>query len=220
MIYYSIHPDVLAFSTECTDKIPEAVVLPTQTHSSNIAIVEQYVSQEQLQEVDALITKTPGLPIGVRTADCIPVLIYDPVAGVVAAIHAGWKGTVAKITERTVSLMRQKYNSQPSNTIAFIAPGICLDCFQVGKEVVERFEHAGFPMERIYEFRPSHEPFPLDKGHHINLWEANKFLLEKSGVPTENITICGQCTFTSNNLFSARRDGIRTGRIVTSICIK
>lgn len=182
-------------------------VVPHQTHSDHVA----YVSQPgQPDDVDAVFTDVAGLCICVSTADCIPVLLHDPRHHAVAAIHAGWRGTVARIVRQTVQAMQARLGTQAADLRAVIGPGISLQAFEVGQEVYDAFLAAGFPMERIAVQR--------DKWH-IDLWEANRLQLEEAGV--QDIQIAGVCTYTHPDLYySARRLGIQAGRILNGIMLR
>ena len=132
------------------------LILPRQTHNTEICCVDENFLNltaeercEALEGVDAVVTNLPGICIGVSTADCIPVLIYDTVGHVVCAVHAGWRGTVARIVEKAIATMSAFYGSRPENIVAQIGPGIHLDSFEVGDEVYESFAGEGFNMGAI-----------------------------------------------------------------------
>ena len=145
-----------------------------------------------------MITDIPGILIGVSTADCIPVLLYDEAHKAVAAIHAGWRGTVARIVQKTLRLMSDTYSTVPSNVKAVIGPGISLKNFEVGDEVYTTFAEEGFPMERISR---------LYKKWHIDLPLCNKLLLVEAGIKPENVHIEQICTYDNNDqFFSARME--------------
>ena len=165
-----------------------------------------------LDNTDALVTDVRGVCIGVSTADCIPVLLYDPVQKVSAAVHAGWRGTVACIVVKTVQRLCQMYGSNPSDIRAVVGPGISLDNFEVGDEVYQQFAEAGFDMSAISR--------RYDKWH-IDLPECNRVQLLEAGLKEANIHASGICTYDNNNdFFSARRQGIMSGRIYTGIMMK
>ncbi len=196
--------------------------IPHQTHSDHICIVDrdflEKTQEEQeslLQDTDAIITNQKGIGIGVTTADCVPVLIYDPVNQVLAAVHAGWRGTVSKIVFKTVRIMIEQLGCQPENLLAGIGPSICLDCFEVGDEVVEAFVDAGFSIEKIGFKNP-------DTGkYHWDLWRTNELLLNEVGISSDRIEISGLCTVTHPDLFfSARRQTIKSGRMLTGGVIR
>lgn len=213
MIKYDTPSWLEAASTGKGEELDEArayghghpLALPRQTHSDHVAYVSSCCRPE---DTDAVFTDVPGLCLAVKTADCIPVLLYDRYMRKVAAIHAGWKGTVQRIVEKTI----EKMGSTGSNLSAIIGPGISLQSFEVGDEVYERFSAEGFPMTRIACHWPeSREGTCLQPGKwHIDLWDANRWLLEQCGV--EDIMIAGVDTMTSPLFYSARRETIDTGR--------
>lgn len=222
-VNYQIADNIIAFSTEREDQLPFYVVQPHQVHGCVIReVTDPLTTRDELEGVDALVTDVPGVAISVRTADCIPVLLYDPVHVAVAAVHAGWRGTVQHISSKTISFMKERYGTQASDLLAVIGPGIGPDSFQVGQEVADAFADAGFPMSDILSDRGDKCPTPDDPmrgGLHIDLWRANSWLLEQAGVRAENIRIAGICTYRNNNRFySARREGTKCGRIIN--CIK
>ena len=212
---------VEAFYTQREAVLPYPVIQGHQVHGSRVAIVERPgMTREELEGYDAFVTRLPGVAIGVRTADCVPVLLYDPVERVVAAVHAGWKGTVLHISEGALEAMGQEFGSRPENLLATIGPSIGPDSFQVGEEVAEKFKEAGFPMDEIWSFRGPGDGSPMSGGHHIDLWKANRWLLEQLGIPPESIEVVGIDTFTTPSLFSARREGVACGRIINAIMLK
>ena len=168
--------------------------LPRQTHSDHVEYVDMAGRPD---DIDAVFTDVPGLCLAVKTADCIPVLLYDKRKHIVAAIHAGWKGTVQYIVEKSIRAM----GSQGEDLSAIIGPGISLASFEVGDEVYEKFSQAGFPMQSIAT--------RCDKWH-IDLWAANCWILQQCGVT--DIHVAGIDTMTSPLYYSARRETINTGR--------
>ena len=126
-----------------------------------------------LEGVDGLITAQRGVCIGVSTADCIPVLLYDPVHEVIAAVHAGWRGTVGRIVVETLSEMFRTFQTSAADLRVAIGPGISGDAFEVGNEVYETFVSAGFPMDRLAVQKPSIRN-TAEQSWFIDLWEANR----------------------------------------------
>ena len=197
----------------------EQLILPRQTHGCEILHIDSAfmnASKEEqadmLQGIDAVVTALPRVCIGVSTADCVPVLLCDTQKRVVAAVHAGWRGTVARIAERCIERMCTTHGCKPQNIKAVIAPSIGRDAFEVGEEVYAAFEEAGFPMGRI---ATRHTKW------HIDLWEANRLQLLSCSIPQENIEIAGVCTHSNHaEWFSARRLGINSGRIFNGIMIE
>lgn len=197
----------------------ERLIIPYQTHDTKALVIDQSFlqasSEEQyqlLQGIDALITKEKGVCLCISTADCIPILLYDSKQHVIAAIHAGWRGTVNSIVWKSLEKMRHLYNSNGEDIYATIGPGISLDAFEVGDEVYHTFKEANFPMEYISVWKPQSHKW------HIDLPIANYLQLQDFGIPPEQISICNICTFTHfTDFFSARRLGIHSGRILSGI---
>lgn len=220
---YTIADGVEAFSTERDAELPYYVVQPHQVHGCVIReVTDPMTTRDELEGVDALITNVPGVAISVRTADCIPVLLYDPVHKAVAAVHAGWRGTVQHISFKVIDRMRELYGTCASHLLAVIGPGIGPESFQVGPEVADEFTAAGFPMDQILTDCGPKAPTndnPMAGGLHIDLWKANQWLLEEAGVVSANIQVAGICTYKRyDRFFSARREGTKCGRIIN--CIK
>ncbi|MDD4993652.1 MAG: peptidoglycan editing factor PgeF [Paludibacter sp.] len=198
----------------------EYLIIPFQTHGCEIREIDNTffdLSTEEkqlyLHGVDAIVTQLPGVCIGVTTADCVPLLFFDPKKQIVAAVHAGWRGTCAGIAGKTISFMIEKYKSNPADILVAIGPSISADVYEVGEDVVDEFKAAGFDMSEIVEIR--------NNSIFLNLWQANKQLLEKAGVLTHHIEVSGICTYTDHeNFFSARRLGINSGRLLSGIMIK
>lgn len=190
-------------------------VFPRQTHSDHIAIVETTAREYDIPDTDALVTNVRGLCICIQTADCVPVLLFDPEHRVVAAIHAGWRGTVGKIVTKTIELMQERFQIKAKNLIAGIGPSISAPNYEVSADVIQRFNNEFELVETL--FQPSGKP-----GHaYLDLWEANRVLLLECGVPESQIEIAGLCSFAeASQFFSARRDGAATGRMVTGIMLR
>lgn len=196
------------------------LVMPRQTHSTNVRIIDRDfidadidVQDAMLEGVDALVCNVPGVCIGVNTADCVPIALADPLHGIIAIVHAGWRGTVAGIVGKTVDTMF-KLGADAASINAAMGPSICADCFEVGDEVVREFENAGFDMSLIM-----HRNASTGKAH-INLEEANRQLLISAGLSVENVSLSKHCSRCENDrYFSARRLGINSGRTFTAILI-
>lgn len=210
---------------------PDHIILPHQVHGAEVRqIGADYLQLPEnerkmiVEGVDALVTNQRGICIGVSTADCIPVLLYDEVHHAVAAIHAGWRGTVQRIVQTTIDMMHLYYHTQPSELRAIIGPGISRDSFEVGDEVYEEFLQEGFDMAVVACQRPNMKKEgsvdqPLK--WHIDLPQCNALLLCQSGVPADHIQSSGICTYQhSDQFFSARQLGIQSGRIFTGIMLR
>ena len=200
------------------------LILPRQTHSDRILCIDnEFIAIPQkeqkalLEGIDAVITDVPHTCIGVSTADCIPVLLYNNAKGVIAAVHAGWRGTVACIAKKCIEAMTETYGCNPEEMRAVIGPGISIDSFEVGDEVYDAFSQAGFPMEKIAKRYPTKDG---NEKWHIDLWEANRLQLVACGIPLENIEVAAICTYKEHErFFSARRLGIESGRIFSGIML-
>ncbi|MBR0500962.1 MAG: laccase domain-containing protein [Bacteroidales bacterium] len=218
LLKYDLGTGAEAFSTRRDSELPYPVIQGHQVHDCKVAVIGRPgMTREELEGFDAFVTELPGVAIGVRTADCVPVQLYDPVNRVVAAVHSGWKGTVKHISQKAIDVMVREFRSKPEDLRAVIGPGIGPDSFQVGEEVVGQFRDAGFPIGRIWSFMGAGDGTPMSGGHHIDLFEANRWLLEETGVSSSNIQTAMIDTYTDLSFFSARREGVQCGRIINSI---
>ena len=222
MLTYNLGERIDAFTTDRTigRKIP-GVVYPHQTHtdkiytiSSDFFLLSLAERKAALEGVDALISNARNIIMGISTADCIPVIVYDPVHHAAGAIHAGWKGTRLRIVSKTIREMQKVYGTNPSDCTAAIGPGISQDSFEVGQEVVDAFVEAGFEMS---------DYVIMKKKPHIDLKALNKFQLTSMGVKSQNITVSDVDTFTNPDYFSARREqhgDVKCGRILSGFMLK
>jgi hypothetical protein len=186
------------------------LLMPHQVHETEIVAVDETTREAELEGVDALMTNIPGICIGVSTADCIPVLLYDKTHRAVCAIHAGWRGTVKRIVEKAVAAMTSTYSTRPADIQAQIGPGIHVESFEVGDEVYEAFANEGFEMGTICR--------KVGQKWHIDLPECNRQQLLASGIPAAQIAVSPICTYQHpETYFSARRLTINSGRIFTGI---
>jgi YfiH family protein len=184
------------------------IVMPHQVHGVEVRRID-CPQQEIIEGVDAVMTDVPRLCIGVSTADCIPILLYDEAHHAVCAVHAGWRGTVQRIARVAVEAMCKTYGSVPSQMKAVIGPGISLESFEVGEEVYQQFTDAGFDMTKIARMYAK---------WHIDLPTCNRLQLEETGIT--DIYMSNICTYQqASDYFSARRLGINSGRIFTGVMI-
>lgn len=190
------------------------VLFPKQVHSAIISIVtRENHALVATQEADALITREQGLCIAVMAADCAPVLLYDPVNKAIAAIHAGWRGTVAGIVSRAIHTLMETCQSKPENIIAGIGPSICQDQYEVGEEVMDAVDHYYGPGSGLYKTGTKAGKAYLD------LWRANKKQLLDNGVPEANIELSGICTYSSSDTFFSARRSPKSGRFAAGIML-
>lgn len=176
------------------------MVTAKQIHSADIrSVVDVNDALGEPQPGDALTANVAGILLGIQTADCMPVLIADPRTQAFAAIHAGWRGTLAGIVARTVERMQQEYGSRPEDLHAALGPAICADVFEVGAEVLDAFREKYRYAETLFSKQQ-----PNGKGH-INLNLANTRQLEDAGLHADRIYDCNLCTWQRNDLFFSYR---------------
>lgn len=202
-----------------------------QIHSNSVRTVSgEDTRQGRLQtregkavlEGDGLITDASGVLLGAGTADCVPVLVVDPVKRAVGAFHAGWRGTAGRIVEHGIEAMRKEYGSDPHDLLAAVGPSIGACCYTVGEEVRERF---------AAEFSYADELFRTMRGQdtesslRVDLWEANRRQLLNAGITRDKIAVVGECTGCARDAegqrkyFSHRAEAGNAGRMLNVIGI-
>jgi polyphenol oxidase len=208
---------------------PDLKLIPLkQIHSDVVRVFSQ--SAAETCKGDASATDRPGLLLGIQTADCVPILLVDPKKRAVAAIHAGWRGTLARITQKAVGRMQYEYGSKPADLLAAIGPSIGPCCYEVAADFVTKFS-AQFSDAADYfdEPRSGEEPNPLQwlnmkpPGHqpppknvHLDLRKANRSQLLAAGLLAKNIYASNLCTACHTSLlFSHRREGPLSGRLMS-----
>ena len=192
----------------------EQVVLPDQVHDVIVRKATKadcgkgIVKPRDYDCVDAQITNEPGVALAVFGADCVPVFFYDPVKRAIGPAHAGWRGTIGRIAEKTVQAMEKEFDSKRSDIEAYIGVSICGDCYTVGGEVAELFRK---------EFPDATTQTDVQKEEgtcQLDLWQVNRMILEQAGVKPENIIIGGVCTKChSDVLYSHRVQGKDRGSL-------
>ncbi|MFZ0590210.1 MAG: peptidoglycan editing factor PgeF [Bryobacteraceae bacterium] len=191
------------FTTRRSASSIQEVTTLRQIHSATVLSAAGL--DDRACEGDALISSERGKRIGVRSADCVPILLADSETRTVAAIHAGWRGTAARIASKTVERMQEDFGTQPRNVIAAIGPSIGVCCYEVGSEVRARFADV-FP------------ELAGDGRVMLDLVEANRRILRAAGVPVEQIHSSGLCTCCSaDEFFSYRRDPGEPGRMISFV---
>jgi polyphenol oxidase len=186
---------------------PARLAMLKQIHSAKV--VEANGAAGSIGEGDALITGRPGVLVGVRTADCVPILIADSRKRAVAAVHAGWRGSAQQIVVCTISEMAGRFGTSPDDVYAVIGPAIGHCCYEVGAEVAREFV-PWWP-----ELSVNHGPVRLD------LAETNRRQLRSAGVAGDRIITGAPCTFcTPQALHSYRRDGAAAGRMISAIGVR
>ena len=192
------------------------LVRARQVHGATVATFRRggKAGGGELPEADILISDDPDLALTIQVADCVPILIADPVHGAAAAAHAGWRGLASRVPEQAVQAMTGEFASRPADLIAVIGPSISGPRYEVGQDVRDRFEGAGFTGDQIARWfedgRPEH--------FHFDGWQSARDQLEVAGVPSAHIHVAGLCTSTYPEvLCSYRRDGARAGRLAAVI---
>jgi polyphenol oxidase len=216
------------------------VVWPLATLRQIHSDIIHYVSEPPSAPLagDGLITSIPGVVLAVQTADCLPVILADTKRRAVGAFHAGWRGTLKRIVEKGVGEMRRRFGSEPEDIRAAIGPGIHSCCYEVGPEIVEKFEtQFSYATELFHETKesdPIREKYPLlflsarPPGHtamphkiFLDLVEANRRQLVDAGVPAKNISASELCTSCRPDLlFSYRAEKGMTGRMMGVVGIR
>lgn len=197
----------------------DKMILSNQVHENKIRRVELedagkgLVKESDIVGFDGLSTNQPGISLVTFYADCVPVLILDPVKKAITAVHSGWKGTVRNIACEALNLMKDKYGSSMEDLVIAIGPSICKDCFEVGEEVyrsfIEKFGWSGKYIEQ-----KNHK-------YYIDLQRIIKQVLTIEGVPEQNIVVSDVCTKCNNDIFySYRGDSGKTGSLAAIMMLK
>jgi YfiH family protein len=215
------------------------LVAARQFHSDAIYMLADSRVPTEPPRADALITIARGILLSVQTADCVPIILVDTRRRAIAAIHAGWRGTLARIVQKTLGKMLMSFGTRPADVIAAMGPSIGPCCYEVGPEVAQAFagqfdaakEWFDGPFDRLSS---GEEPNPLPwlnmmpPGHQpppprvqLDLRAANRWQLLNAGVPPNRIIVSPLCTACRNDLlFSYRRDAADTGRLMSAIGIR
>ena len=201
-----------------------------QFHSSVVQFFAEAPGESS--KGDASFTNAPGLLLAVQTADCVPILLVDPKTRAVAAIHAGWRGTLARIAEKTVGEMRMRFGSNPADILAALGPAIGGCCYEVGTELVSEFTSQFADAKEYFdELRTGEEPNPLQwlnmmpPGHQpppksvrLDLRKANRAQFLAAGLRRANIFVSDLCTSCRRDLFfSYRKEGEISGRLLSAV---
>jgi YfiH family protein len=194
-----------------------AVITARQTHSTERCFIEGPEQARGPQpECDAMATKLTNVLLAIQTADCLPVLIADTKSGAMAAIHAGWRGTAGRITERTMADLMQAHGANPRNCIAALGPTACAECYEVGEDVIERYKREfGYWRNLLVDFKEGGKA-------HLDIRAANIQQLAFCGFTEDRIHVAEYCTMHQNDLFfsyrrEARGQPSNVGRLLSVI---
>ena len=207
---------------EALQTTEDRFVFTDQTHTAAVRVVTEEDAGKGLtrpkdyKDVDGLVTNVPGLVLSAFVADCVPVFLADPVHRAVGLVHSGWKGTAGRISREALRLMKENYGTDPEDVRAGIAPSICRACYEISRDVAEVFAAAFAGREAEILTSPLQEPgnrpveeilaegAPEDK-FHLDLWEANRIILEEAGVRPDHISVTDVCTCCNPNLLFSHR---------------
>lgn len=200
----------------------DSFVLSAQTHTTNIRVVTEKDRGKGLIEpldysnVDGLVTDEPGLCLTTFYADCVPLFFLDPVKKVIGLSHSGWRGTVGRIGERTLAVMKDTYGSNPENVLAAIGPSICQSCYEVSEDVINAFrQHFSEKDWKVLFYRKENGKYQL------NLWKANEIVLKEAGIREENLAVTNLCTCCNSELlFSHRASEGKRGNLAAFLALK
>lgn len=214
-----ISPDMSDLNSERVDLMAyyrTLALIPEQTHSCNVALADSNLLR--FENTDALLTFKKGLPIGIKTADCVPILIYAPEIQCVGAIHAGWKGTLGGIVDNVMDVLGE-YGGDPAGLKVAFGPSISKDVYEVSQELAESFVEAGFG-------KYVSPPLGSEEKSRIDLQGVNMERFLKKGVSIENIFLHKGCTFSSRKddgtpmYASHRRSKGALARMLTYILLR
>jgi YfiH family protein len=186
-----------------------AMVTASQAQADRVAVVSGDHRGSRIVDVDALLTDQPGIPLMLRYADCVPILLFDPVHRAIGVVHAGWRGTVAHVAVKAARIMFDRYGTRPHDLIACIGPSIGPCCYVVREDVVDQVKTA-FP-------EPDDLLMQRNGATHLDLWRANEQQLRDLGV--EQIQVAALCTAEHTSDFYSARAEAKTGRFGAIIAL-
>ncbi len=194
------------------------IVMPIQTHTDVVKIVDSTNINDEFNDVDGLITNMKNVALVTKTADCQSILLYDPLKKVIGNIHSGWRGTLNKIIKNAIDLMVNEFGCEPQNIRACICPSIMKCCFEVSEDVEEMFR---INFKEINDFITLGEIKDKKQKYYIDTIKVNKNVLIDLGLKEENISVSNLCTKCNSNVFHSYRAALKeSGRNIALICIK
>lgn len=194
------------------------VILPKQSHTTNVVVINEDNLDDELVDIDGVVTNIRGIALVTSSADCQNILIYDKEKKVIGNVHSGWKGTLNKILRNTINLMINTYDSNPKDLVVCIEPSILDCCFEVDKDVVDMFIRN---FGNIDEFIKLGDIKEDKQKYYIDTVSINVRELLELGISKENIVTSSICTKCNNIKYhSYRADGKDAGRNIALICMK
>ena len=206
-------------ATASLGSTPDRLMRVKQVHGSSVRVLKRgEVPEDACQQrphADAIASNHAGLVLAVMVADCVPILIVDPVRGAAAAVHAGWRGTCAQVAPAAIAVMQREFGTDPADALAAIGPSVGPDDYEVGDSLIDAFAKAGHSAHLIERWfvRTNAKP-------HLDLWRANADQLAASGLRRDRIFTCGLSTVAHRSVFESYRvDGDRAGRMAGLIVV-
>jgi YfiH family protein len=210
---------------------PARLMRVKQVHGRAVRVLKRGqisdAASGQRPDGDALVSDEPGLALAVMVADCVPILIVDPVGGAAAAVHAGWRGTCARVAPAAVETMAREFGTRPSDLIAAIGPSVGPDDYEVGESLVDAFAQAGHDEHDLDRWfvvphdatSASREPRSIAKPH-LDLWQANRDQLIAAGLGADRLYLCRLSTVSHPDVFESYRVmGERAGRMAGLVVV-
>ena len=201
---------------------PEDMVLSKQTHTTNVRVVTEedrgkgIIKERDYTDVDGLVTNIPGICLVTSYADCVPLYFVDPVCKVIGLSHSGWRGSMGKIGKKTVRIMQEKFDCNPADILAAVGPSVCVDCYEVSSDVIDRFKERfdeKYWSELFYE-KP-------DGKYQLDLWKANELIFLEAGIAPEHIAVTNVCTHCNSRiLYSHRAAGDKRGNLCAFLALE
>jgi YfiH family protein len=213
------HPNAWRDALASVASTPDRLMRVKQVHGNTVRILERGTVAARECDVrpdgDAIVSNEPGLALAVMVADCNPILVVDPKRGAAAAIHAGWRGTCARIGPAAIDTMRRVFGSDPSDLVAAVGPSVGPDDYEVGASLIESFEKAGHTRADIDRWFIGAGPKP-----HLDLWAANRDQLVAAGLRADTIYMCRLSTVSHPGIFDSYRvAGEQAGRMAGIIVV-
>lgn len=212
-------PEAWQAATASLGTTADRVIRVKQVHKNGVRVLKRgqvpVDASAERPDGDAIISNEPGLVLSVMVADCVPILLADPRTGAAAAIHAGWRGTCARVAPRAVDLMCREFGTDPAELVAAIGPSVGGDDYEVGETLIDAFTEAGHGQVQIDRWfsRP-------DGKLHLDLWAANRDQLIEAGIDASHIFLSGLSTVSYPEIFhSYRVAGANAGRMAALIVV-
>ena len=206
-------------ATASVGSTPDRLMRVKQVHGNVVRVLKRGDVRADAADVrpdgDAIVSNEAGLVLAVMVADCVPIVVVDPVRGAAAAIHAGWRGTCARVAPAAIATMVREFGSKPADLLAAIGPSVGAADYEVGESLVDAFRASGHDAADVdrWFLRTTAKP-------HLDLWSANRDQLRRSGLAADHIYICGLSTVSHTEIFDSYRvDGERAGRMAALIVV-